>query len=64
MKKREKEKKKDVAFTAMSNNELVCKDCKYRDKPEYLVASCEIFPDMKPIEVLFEGKDCPEYEKE
>lgn len=62
--KRNKDKMKDVAFTAMSNQELVCKDCKHRDKPDYLVASCEVFIDMKPIEVLFDGKDCPEYEKE
>lgn len=55
------------AIISPTNKDLVCKDCLFRYPDDvYLgnVSKCEIYQDMKPVEVLFDGKKCKKYLKE
>lgn len=55
------------SISSPTNNDLVCRDCLFRYPDDiYLgnTSKCEIFPDMKPVEVLFDGKKCKKYLKE
>ena len=49
------------------NSDMVCKDCIFRyDTSMYISNSsrCEIFTELKPLEVIFENAECSEYIKE
>lgn len=52
----------------ISNDQLVCKDCKFRwDDSEIFgnTSQCGKFPNYsKPVGVVFHGENCPEYQKE
>lgn len=49
----------------ITNNDLVCKDCKFRRDDSYIfgnVSKCDVFPVMKPRGVL-KGDKCKYYNK-
>lgn len=60
-------KSEQAAFKPIRNNDLVCKDCKYRHDDSKIAGnttSCDIYPNhTKPNEVIKGGK-CPYYDKE
>lgn len=49
------------AVVGRSNKDMACMDCKHRaPKP----AICAVYPDIKPISIMFEHGGCKFYEKE
>ena len=61
----EKFKNDELGFKQITNEDLVCKDCKKKYDDTLMpcnTSKCEVF-DMKPNEVL-DGGDCNEYENE
>lgn len=49
----------------ITNNDLDCKDCKFKRDDSYIfgnVSKCDVFPVMKPREVL-KGSKCKYYDK-
>lgn len=49
----------------ITNNDLDCKDCKFKRDDSYIygnVSKCDVFPVMKPKEVL-KGSKCKYHEK-
>lgn len=52
-------------FVSITNKDLVCKDCKFKRDDSYIfgnVSKCDVFPVMKPREVL-KGSKCKYYDK-
>ncbi len=61
----EKFKKDKLAFTRITNEDLVCKDCKSKFDDSDMpcnTTKCEVY-DLKPSNVL-DGGECSEYKKE
>lgn len=61
----EKFEKDELKLTRITNDDLVCQDCKNRyddrDQP-WNTGKCKVFHLMKPAEVL-SGGDCSDYKK-
>lgn len=52
-------------MVGIGNKDLVCRDCKYKRDDSYIlgnVSKCDVFPVMKPREVL-KGNECEYYDK-
>jgi len=58
----------------LNSDEIVCRTCRYkasgikinRGQKQYTMCFCEkyVYPNTKPVKVLFENKDCYLYKKE
>lgn len=58
-------KKDKLSFELITNNDLVCKDCRYRFKDEEMPSNTSkcVKYEIKPDEVL-DGGECIKYDKE
>ena len=56
----------DLVTTPIDEKKIQCKDCALRErnnKKDAFLGSCMAYT-RKPVEILFDGEDCPYYIKE
>lgn len=57
MAKNQRQKDDEIQVKPIKNSDLVCHNCIFNDKPDWLCGTCLCYPNGKPKEVL-DGEPC------